>query len=73
MGVAIVDDKMFAVGGFDGYGITSIVESYDFEIESWFRVKDMHDARSGFGIAVCRYFALSDQGKPIKPRKISEV
>jgi hypothetical protein len=65
MGVSIIDDKLFAIGGYDGSNITALVECYDLETGSWSRVKNIRSPRSGFGVAICPYFALDALEKPI--------
>ena len=50
--VAMVDGKLYAVGGFDGTNRLSSVECFDPSTGQWSGVAAMSTARSYFGAAV---------------------
>lgn len=45
-GAAELDKRIYAVGGFDGVGITDKVEAYDARLKSWMQVADLPTRRS---------------------------
>jgi len=50
-GVAVVDGKIYAIGGYNGTALNTN-EMYDPETDTWTRKTSMPTARSNFGIAV---------------------
>jgi N-acetylneuraminic acid mutarotase len=53
-GVAVVDGKIYAVGGSANSRFTNINEMYDPETDMWVNKTSMPTSRAGFGIAVCQ-------------------
>lgn len=54
LGVAVVDGKIYAIGGFDSrYELLSNNEMYDPITDNWTKLAPMPTARARFGIAVC--------------------
>ena len=53
LGVAVVDGKIYAIGGFNG-NYLAVNEMYDPETNTWTTKKSMPTARIDFGIAVCQ-------------------
>jgi N-acetylneuraminic acid mutarotase len=51
LGVAVVDRRIYAIGGFNGYYL-DINEVYDPSVDAWVSRKPMMTARKDFGIAV---------------------
>ncbi|KAK6049374.1 kelch repeat protein, partial [Cooperia oncophora] len=51
-GVAVLDNLLYAVGGYDGRTWLSSVESYDAERNKWIRVAPMQTARQGLSVSV---------------------
>ncbi|XP_075148028.1 kelch like ECH associated protein 1 isoform X2 [Haematobia irritans] len=52
VGVAVMDELMYAVGGSAGSEYHSTVEYYDPELDRWFLVQPMHTKRLGVGVVV---------------------
>ncbi|XP_013100019.2 kelch-like ECH-associated protein 1B isoform X1 [Stomoxys calcitrans] len=52
VGVAVMDELMYAVGGSAGSEYHSTVEYYDPEVDRWFLVQPMHTKRLGVGVVV---------------------
>lgn len=52
VGVAVMDELMYAVGGSAGSEYHSTVEYYDPELDRWFLVQPMHAKRLGVGVVV---------------------
>jgi len=52
LGVAVVDGKIYAIGGQNGEGVLNITEAYDPVTNEWTTKTAMPTARSDFGIAV---------------------
>jgi len=52
LGVAVVDGKIYAIGGQNGEGVLNITEEYDPVTNEWTSKTSMPTARSDFGIAV---------------------
>jgi len=52
LGVAVVDGKIYAIGGQNGEGVLNITEEYDPITNDWTTKTSMPTARSDFGIAV---------------------
>lgn len=50
--VAVYDNKIFVLGGFDGAHRLSSVEVYDPDTDTWRFVQDMNICRAGCGAAV---------------------
>lgn len=51
-GIAVIDDRLFVVGGFNGFGTTRAVECYDAEAGEWFDVPEMRTSRSALNCCV---------------------
>nr|XP_046908347.1 kelch-like protein 18 [Dermatophagoides farinae] len=56
VGVAVMERKLYAIGGYNGFDRLNTVEVYDSKVKQWKRVKSMHYRRSAVGAA-----ALSDE------------
>ncbi|KAM9330571.1 kelch-like ECH-associated protein 1A [Gastrophryne carolinensis] len=54
VGVAVVDDSIYAVGGSSGSEHHKSVERYDCDVNQWTLVAPMNTARIGAGITSCR-------------------
>lgn len=52
VGVAVMDELLYAVGGSAGLEYHNTVEYYDPELDRWTLVKPMHSKRLGVGVAV---------------------
>jgi N-acetylneuraminic acid mutarotase len=52
LGVAVVNGKIYAIGGFDGVNQLSVNEEYNPVTDTWTTKASMPTARSGFAIAV---------------------
>lgn len=52
LSVAVVHNKLFALGGYNGERFLDSMEVYDPESGEWQVIKPMPDARSGAGVAV---------------------
>jgi N-acetylneuraminic acid mutarotase len=52
LGVAVVDGKIYVIGGQNGEGVLNITEEYDPVTNEWTSKTSMPTARSDFGIAV---------------------
>jgi len=52
LGVAVVDGKIYAIGGQNGEGVLNITEEYDPITNEWTTKTSMPTARSDFGIAL---------------------
>ena len=50
--MAVLDGKLYAVGGYDGGGVLSSVERYDPALDAWEAVAPMATARSRHAVAV---------------------
>lgn len=48
-GAAVIDDKLYVVGGRDGLKTLSIVECYDFRSKVWMAMPSMSTHRHGLG------------------------
>ena len=46
-GVCVLGEKLFAVGGYDGSGYLSLVESYDNREKTWRQVASLNTHRAG--------------------------
>uniref|UniRef100_A0A3B3Q292 Kelch like family member 10 n=1 Tax=Paramormyrops kingsleyae TaxID=1676925 RepID=A0A3B3Q292_9TELE len=51
-GIAVVDDQLFVLGGYDGLGVNKKVECYDAETGSWYHAQDMIAANDTFSCCV---------------------
>lgn len=51
-GVAVIDKKLFIVGGRDGYKTLNSVECYDFSTQSWKSMPPLSTHRHGVGIVL---------------------
>jgi len=51
-GIEVVDDLLFAVGGFNGSTTTSNAEYYDEKANKWYSVRDMDIGRSALSCCV---------------------
>ncbi|XP_029342297.1 kelch-like protein 2 [Acyrthosiphon pisum] len=52
VGVGVLDDVLYAVGGWDGHQVLSSVEAYRPSTGVWSTIPDMHLSRRGAGVAV---------------------
>lgn len=52
VGVAVLDNKLYALGGFDGHKRLSTVECYDPQLKSWKAITPMNTRRSALGAVV---------------------
>lgn len=52
VGVTVLDNKLYAVGGFDGHKRLSTVECYDPQMKAWRAVTSMNTRRSALGAVV---------------------
>jgi N-acetylneuraminic acid mutarotase len=52
LGVAVVDGKIYAIGGQNGEGVLNVTEEYDPVTNDWTSKASIPTARSDFGIAV---------------------
>ena len=52
LSVAVVKNKLFALGGYNGAKFLDSVEVYEPDTGEWQLLKSMPDARSGAGVAV---------------------
>ncbi|XP_065371092.1 kelch-like ECH-associated protein 1B isoform X2 [Calliphora vicina] len=52
VGVAVMDELMYAVGGSAGSEYHNTVEYYDPELDRWFPIQPMHAKRLGVGVVV---------------------
>lgn len=51
-GIAVINDRLFAVGGFNGFTTTFNVEYYDASTNRWFKACDMGIFRSALSCCV---------------------
>lgn len=51
-GIAVIDDRLFVVGGFDGLTTTRAVECYDTEAAEWSDVSELTISRSALSCCV---------------------
>ena len=51
LGVAVVDGKIYAIGGLASQGVTNVNEKYDPLSNTWTTMNPMPDAKAIFGIA----------------------
>jgi kelch-like protein 1/4/5 len=52
IGVCVLGERLFAVGGYDGSGYLSLVESYDSRESSWRQVASLNTGRGGACVVV---------------------
>ncbi|XP_029344715.1 kelch-like protein 2 [Acyrthosiphon pisum] len=52
VGVGVLDDVLYAVGGNDGLNVHKSVEAYSPSTGVWTNIPDMHLCRSSAGVAV---------------------
>ncbi|XP_029342934.1 kelch-like protein 2 [Acyrthosiphon pisum] len=52
VGVGVLDDVLYAVGGWDDTQVWSSVEAYRPSTGVWSTIPDMHSSRIGAGVAV---------------------
>ncbi|KAL1462179.1 hypothetical protein MTO96_027194 [Rhipicephalus appendiculatus] len=50
--IAIIDNLVFAIGGFNGQSTTNLVECYDPSTNQWCEATDMNEARSALAACV---------------------
>ena len=73
-GVAVVDGKLYAVGGRDGTNTTlSSVERFDPSTGAWSAVADMNTARYGHGVTVVDGKLYAGGGKNDDDSTLSSV
>jgi len=54
IGVCVLGEKLFAVGGYDGAGYLSLVEAYDSRENTWREVASLNTGRGGACVVVVR-------------------
>ena len=54
VGVAVLDNKLYALGGFDGHQRLSTVECFDPQVEKWKPIAPMNTRRSALGAVSMR-------------------
>ena len=54
LGVAVLNDHIYAVGGFDGTTYLKTIEQYDSETGNWKQTGTMNFRRLGGGVGVVR-------------------
>ena len=52
IGVCVLGQKLFAVGGYDGAGYLSLVEAYDSKENVWKEVASLNTGRGGACVVV---------------------
>lgn len=52
IGIAVIDDRLFVVGGYQGFTTTSEVECFDVETNEWSTICDMEISRSALGCCI---------------------
>lgn len=57
-GIAVIDDRLFVVGGFNGFTTTFDVECYDIEAGEWSGARDMEISRSA--LSCCVVYGLNN-------------
>lgn len=67
-GIEVVENQLFAVGGFNGLSITSNVEYYNAETDEWTEACDMENARSA--LSCCVVPRLPNMIKYVVPRDL---
>lgn len=65
-GIAVIDDRLFVVGGFNGFTTTLDVECYDVEAGEWSDVHDMEISRSA--LSCCVVSGLPNMAEYTAPR-----
>ncbi|CAI6371046.1 unnamed protein product [Macrosiphum euphorbiae] len=70
LGVGVLDDCIYAVGGCDGNSVLKSVEVFDINFQKWRTVTSMSTKRSGFGVGVLnnRLYAVGGvaNGQPLR-------
>jgi len=51
-GVCVLGEKLFAVGGYDGSGYLSLVETYENRENTWRQVASLNTGRGGACVVV---------------------
>lgn len=51
-GAAVIDNKLYVVGGRDGLKTLNIVECYDFKTKTWTGMPSMSTHRHGLGMLI---------------------
>ena len=74
LGVAVVDGKIFAIGGTNG-SYLNVNEMYDPVTDTWVTKTSMPTARSGFGIAVYqnKIYVIGGQNDVLDFTRVNEV
>src|SRR6185437_2307145 len=54
LGVAALDGRIYAIGGFGANGFISTVEEYDIEDRKWTPTQDLPSPRSDLAVAVVK-------------------
>lgn len=65
-GLEVIDDRLFAVGGFNGFTTTYNVEYYDATTDEWTEACDMEIFRSA--LSCCVVFGLPNMAEYVAPR-----
>lgn len=55
VGISLLGDRLFAVGGYDGQQYLTLVEAYDPVTNEWNKVKPLNTGRAGASIVVIKY------------------
>jgi hypothetical protein len=59
----VIDDKIYAIGGFNCFTPLSEVEYYDEESNKWFQASDMSGERAGLSACVITGFIRKHGGR----------
>ncbi|KAK2851195.1 hypothetical protein Q5P01_007471 [Channa striata] len=70
-GIAVIDDRLFVVGGFNGLSTTAGVESYNIGADHWSYVPDMKISCSA--LSCCVVYGLTNIAEYAAPRPSLEV
>jgi hypothetical protein len=62
-GIAVIDDKIFAIGGLSEFKAICDVEYYDRESNTWFKARDMNGVRAN--LSPCVITGLPNVGDDI--------
>merc|ERR1712066_1121517 len=67
-GIAVVDQQIIAIGGFNGFQTTFNVEAYDDETDEWYEIADMSIFRSALACCVVNDLTMIELKKYAAPR-----
>lgn len=65
-GIEVIDDRLFVVGGFNGFTTSYNVEFYDATTDQWYEACDMEIFRSA--LSCCVVSGIPDVAKYAVPR-----